>query len=139
MKKPDEVVTFKGRFLGIGLLVTIQFINGLIHTFFGLLLVLGIYVPFASTSNAPSVFSVYTLIYGVLTILFTYLLWKGNHSGWVGTVAVAAFIIIADALTVVDLLTFLGIVKTAAILEIPYSLITVLYLLQSHVRTKYGI
>ena len=139
MKKPDRVVTFRGRFLGIGVLVAIQVINGLIHTFFGLVLVLGSYVPFASASNAASVFSFYTLVYGILTLLFTYLLWNGKRLGWIGSVAVAVFVIIADALTVVDLLTFLGIVKTAAILEIPYSLVTVLYLIQSHVRTKYGI
>jgi uncharacterized membrane protein (DUF2068 family) len=138
MKKPDRVVTFRGRFLGIGVLVAIQVINGLIHTFFGLVLVLGSYVSFVSASTAL-VFSFYTLIYGVLTLLFTYLLWKCKRSGWIGTVAVAVFVIIADSLTVLDLLTFLGIVKTAAILEIPYSLVTVLYLIQRHVRTKYGI
>ena len=138
MNEPDRVVTFRGRFLGIGVLVAIQVINGLIHTFFGLLLVLGSYVPTAS-STAPSVFSFYTLIYGILTLLFTYLLWKGKRLGWIGTVAVALFVIIADALTVIDLLTFLGIIKTAAILEIPYSLVTVLYLIQNHVRKKCGI
>jgi hypothetical protein len=139
MKRPDRVVTFRGRFLGIGILVAIQVINGLIHTFFGLVLVLGNYISTAASSNSPSVFSFYTLIYGILTLLFTYLLWKGKSLGWIGTVAVALFVIIADSLTVIDLLTFLGIIKTAAILEIPYSLLTVLYLIQSHVRTKYSI
>ncbi|PVX26775.1 MAG: hypothetical protein CW716_05360 [Candidatus Bathyarchaeum sp.] len=110
----------------------------MIHTFFGLLLVLGSYVQMAS-STVPSVFSFYTLIYGVLTLLFTYLLWKSKRLGWIGTVAIALFVILADSLTVLDLLTFLGIIKTAAILEIPYSLVTVLYLIQNHVRTKYGI
>ncbi len=135
MKKPDRVVTFRGRFLGIGVLVAIQVINGLIHTFFGLVLVLGSYVSITSSS----VFSFYTLIYGILTLLFNYLLWKGKRLGWIGTVAVSLFVIIADALAVLDLLTFLGIIKTAAIVEIPYSLVTVLYLIQNHVRTKYGI
>jgi uncharacterized membrane protein (DUF2068 family) len=139
MKRPDRVVTFRGRFLGIGVLAAIQVINGLIHTFFGLLLVLGTYMSMADSSNAPSVFSFYTLIYGILTLLFTYLLWKDKRSGWIGTVAVALFVILADSLTVLDLLTFLGIIKTAAIVEIPYSLVTVLYLIQNHVRTKYGI
>jgi hypothetical protein len=135
MKKPDRVVTFRGRFLGIGVLVAIQVINGLIHTFFGLVLVLGTYI----SMTASSVFSFYTLIYGILTLLFTYLLWKGKRLGWIGTVAVALFVIVADSLTVLDLLTFLGIIKTAAIMEIPYSFVTVLYLIQNHVRTKYGI
>ena len=133
------VVTFSGRFLGIGVLTTIQVINGLIHTFFGSVLVLGTFISVAASLNAPSVFRFYTLIYGILTLLFTCLLCKGKRLGWIGTVAVALFVIIADSLTVLDLLTFLGIIKTAAILEIPYSLVTVLYLIQTHVRTKYGI
>ncbi|MBN1784896.1 MAG: hypothetical protein JW815_04095 [Candidatus Bathyarchaeota archaeon] len=139
MKKPDRVVTFRGRFLGIGVLTAIQVINGLTHTFFGLVLVLGTFISVAASSNFPSVFSFYTLIYGILTLLFTYLLWKGKSLGWIGTVAVALFVIIADSLTVLDMLTFLGIIKTAAIVEIPYSLATVLYLIQTHIRTKYGI
>lgn len=136
--KTDKVVTFKGRFLGVGVLVAIQVINGLIHTFFGLLLVLRSYISMTSL-NASSVFSFYTLIYGILTLLFTYLLWKGKRLGWIGTVAISLFVIIADSLTLLDLLTFLDIIKTVAILEIPYSLVTVLYLLQKHVMTKYGI
>lgn len=139
MKKPDRVIAFRGRFLGIGILTGVQAVNGLIHTFFGLVMVLGSYVPSAFSSNALSVFSFYTLVYGVLTLLFTYWLWKGKRLGWIGTVAVSLFVIIADTLTVLDLLTFLGIVKTAVILEIPYSLVTVLYLIQNHVRTKYNI
>ena len=139
MKKPDMVVSFSGRFLGIGVLTAIQVINGLIHTFFGSVLVLGTFISVAASLNAPSVFRFYTLIYGILTLLFTCLLCKGKRLGWIGTVAVALFVIIADSLTVLDLLTFLGIIKTAAILEIPYSLVTVLYLIQTHVRTKYGI
>ena len=139
MKKPDRVVTFRGRFLGIGFLTAIQVINGLIHTFFGLVLVLGTDISVAESSNVPSVFSFYTLIYGLLTLIFSYLLWKGKRLGWLGTVAVAVFVILADTLTVVDLLTFFGIIKTAAIVEIPYSLVTVLYFLQIHVRQKYFI
>ncbi len=139
MKKPDRVVTFRGRFFGIVILTGIQVINGLIHTFFGLVLVLGTYISMAISSNATSVFSFYTLIYGILTLFFTYLLWNYKRLGWIGTVAVALFVIIADSLTVFDLVTFLGIIKTAAIVEIPYSLVTVLYLIQNHVRSKYGI
>ena len=139
MNKPDKDVTFKGRFLGIAVLTGLQSINGIIHAFFGFVLLLGSYVPFASSSNTPLIFSFYTLIYGLLTILFTYMIWKGKRLGWIGTVAVALFVIIADTLTVFDLLTFLGIVKTAAIGEIPYSLLTIIYLIQNHVRSKFNI
>ena len=138
MKKTDRVVTFRGSFLGIVALTIIQVINGLIHTFFGLVLLLGTSISMTS-SNFPLVFSFYTLIYGILTLLFTFLLWKGKGLGWIGTVVVALFVILADSLTVLDLLTFLGIIKIAAIVEIPYSLATVLYLIQNHVRIKYGI
>ena len=139
MNKSEKAVTFRGRFLGVAVLVGIQVINGFIHTFFGLALVLGSYIPMASSSNASSIFSVYTLIYGILTLFFIYLFWKGKRLGWIGTVAVSLFVIIADTLTVLDLLTVLGIIKTAAIGEIPYSLFVIIYLLQDHVRSKYEI
>ena len=139
MKKPDKVVTFRGRFLGISVLAAIQVVNGLIHTFFGSVLVLGVFPPLAASPNAASIYSFYTLIYGVLSLIFACLLWKGKRLGWIGTVAVSSFVIIADTLTMLDLLTFLGIFKAAGMLEIPYSLVTVLYLIQTHVRTKYDI
>ena len=139
MKRTEKVVTFKGRFFGIAVLVVIQLINGIIHTFSGLALLLGSYIPMASSSNAPSIFSFYTLTYGILTIVFTYLLWKGKRLGWIGTVAVSSFVIIADILTIFDLITFLGVVKTAGIGEIPYCIVIIIYLIQTHVRSKYSI
>ena len=57
MKRPSKVVTVRGRFFGIAVLVVIQLINGIIHTFSGLALLLGSYIPMASSSNAPSFFS----------------------------------------------------------------------------------
>ena len=74
-----------------------------------------------------------------MTIVFTYLLWKGKRLGWIGTVAVSSFVIIADILTIFDLITFLGVVKTAGIGEIPYCLVIIIYLLQTHVRSKYRV
>ena len=139
MERTSKIVTFRGRFLGIAVLVVIQLINGLIHAFSGLALLLEHYIPMAASSNAPSIFSFYTLTYGILTIIFTYLLWKGKRLGWIGTVAVSLFVIIADTLTIFDLLIFLGIIKTAGIGEIPYCLIIIVYLIQDHVRSKYNI
>ena len=139
MNKSDKVVTFRGRFLGIAVLVGIQVINGLIHTFSGLVLVLGTYIPMASSSNAISIFSYYTLIYGILTIFFTYLLWKGKRLGWIGSVGTLSFVIIVDILTIFDLITFLGVIKTAGIGEIPYCLVIIIYLIQDHVRSKYNL
>ena len=149
MNKSDKVPTFRGRFLGIAILVGIQVINGLIHTFSGLVLVLDILIRMASSSNAPFIFGVYNLIYGLLTVFFIYLLWKGRRLGWIGTVAVSLFVIIEDTLTVLNLLNFPAILKTAAFGEIPYStcmharalmhLLITIYLLQNHVRSKYEI
>jgi hypothetical protein len=139
MKRPEKIVSIKGRFLGIAVLVVIQCINGIIHTFSGVALLLGSYIPMASSSNAPLILSFYTLTYGILTIVFTYLLWKGKRLGWIGTVTVLSFVIIADILTIFDLITFLGVVKTAGIGEIPYCLVILLYLIQNHVRSKYSI
>jgi len=149
MNKSDKFPTFRGRFLGIAVLVGIQVINGLIHTFSGLALVLGSHVPVASSSNAALIFGVYNMIYGLLTIFFTYLLWKGRRLGWIVTVAVSLFVIIEDILTVLNLLNVPYILKTATFGEIPYSacmharsfmhLIMLIYLLQNHVRIKYSI
>jgi hypothetical protein len=148
LDKSGKVSTFRGRFLGIAVLAGIQVINGLIHTFSGLALVLGSYSPTAS-SNARLIFGVYNLIYGLLTIFFTHLLWKGKRSGWIGTVAVSLFVIIEDTLTVLNLLNVPDILKTAIFGEIPYSacmharslahLLITIYLLQKHVRSKYEI
>jgi hypothetical protein len=149
MNKSDKVPTFRGRYLGIAVLVGIQVINGLIHTFSGLALILDSYIPMASSSNAPLIFGVYNLIYGLLTIFFTFLLWKGRRLGWIGTVAVSLFVIIEDTLTVINLLDVPSILKTVTFGTIPYSacmharsimhLITIIYLLQNHVRSKYKI
>ena len=139
MKKPPKTITVRGRFLGIAILVAIQLINGIIHTFSGLALLLGSYIPIASSSNSPSILSFYTLTCGILTIVFTYLLWKGKRLGWIGSVATLSFVIIADILTIFDLISFLCVVKTAGIGEIPYCIIIIIYLIQDHVRSKYRI
>ena len=104
--------------------------------FFGLVMLSGsLEVSLIST---PVVYSLYTLVYGCLTFVFAYLLWLGKPSGWIGTIAVSLFVIVADTLTVLDLFTGLGIPATAALGEIPFSIVIVAYLIQRHVRTKYN-
>ena len=139
MERASKVVLFQGRYLGLAVLSVIQLINGIIHTFSGLALLFGDYFPMTPSSNAPAVFSFYTFVYGVLTLFFTYLLWKEKRIGWIGTVTVSLFVIIADALTILNVITFLGIIKTAGIGEIPYCIIIVAYLAQSHIRSKFRI
>ena len=140
MKNLANVVTVRGRFLGITVLVAVQFIVGIIHVIFGFALFSGSF-SFASYSTLSMVYTVYTLVYGWLTLFFAYLLWAGKRSGWIGTVAVSLFIILVDTLAVLGLSNVLGIPspKVVAIGEIPFSILVLIYLLQHHVRSKYSI
>ena len=138
MERPQKVPVFKGRFLGITVLVAVQFIIGVIHIVFGFAMLSGNFSA-AAFSLTPLVYSVYTLAYAALTLLFTYLVWVGNRLGWLGTVAISSFVILADALAVLDLLSVLGIPKFAALGEIPFSVLVIAYLLQPHIRSKYRI
>ena len=138
MKKPDTAATFKGRFLGVALLVGAQFFVGITHVVVGFIMFLSGF-SLAAFSVTPLIYSVYTLAYGCLTLLFAYLLWIGEPLGWLGTVGVSLFVIVMDILTVLDVLHLLGIPRVAAIGEVPFSLIVLAYLVQVHVRSKYGV
>ena len=138
MESHSMVPEFKGRFLGIIVLVVVHFIVGFIHVIFGFTLLSGSF-SVSVLSVKPLVYSIYTSAYGLLTLLFTCLVWTGKRLGWIGTVAVSSFVIIADLLTVLGLLTGLGIPKFAAVGEVPFSIIVLGYLFQPHVRAKYHI
>jgi hypothetical protein len=140
MKSSKTIVMYKNRYLGILFLVIIQLIVGFTHIFFGLALISGIF-SFNSYSIAPTIYTVYTLVYGSLTAFFTYLIWKRKRFGWIGTVAISLFVIVVDFLSVFDLSNILSIPapKFAAIGEIPFSILVLAYLLQNHVRSKYNI
>ena len=133
-----KVPEFKGRFLGIAVLVAVQLIIGFIHGIFGLTMLSGS-LSVAAFSITQLIYSIYTSTYGLLTLLFTYLIWARNRLGWIGTVLVSLFVIIVDILTLLSLLTALGIPKFAVVGEIPYSTIVLVYLLQPHVKAKYCI
>lgn len=139
MKRSKENVMFRGRYLGILFMVIVQLIVGLIHLFFGLALISGNF-SFSSYSTTM-IYSVYTLVYGFLTVVFTYLVWKGNRMGWIGTVAISTFVIIVDSLAVLSLSNILSIPapKFAAIGEIPFSILVIIYILQNHIRSIYNI
>ena len=137
MGKRGSVPAFKGRFLGIAVLVAAQFFVGVIHLDFGFVLLSSSFS--AVFSLTPMIYSIYTLAYALLTLLFAYLIWAGNRSGWLGTVTVSLFVIFADSLTVLGLLSFLGIPTFAAFGEIPFSILVVAYLIQPHVNSKYRV
>lgn len=137
MNKKRTIITFRNRYLGVIVCVVIQLIVGLIHIFFGLNMLVGNF-SIANFSTIPtSYYSLYTFVYGILTFVFTYLFWTGSRSGWIGIILVSLFVILADTLTFLNILTILGIPKIAAIGEIPFSILIVVYLLQNHVRSKY--
>jgi uncharacterized membrane protein (DUF2068 family) len=103
------------------------------------LLAAGSSADFVISAQFPEVYSIYTLAFGLLILIFTGGIWLGRSWGWVGTVAVSLFIIVADALTLLNLPSIPGIPRLAAAAEILYSLVVLLYLSQTHVRIKFKI
>ena len=136
MSKKPPAITYKGRSLGIVILTVAQLIIGGIHVFFGLLLLAYENLLFIQPSI---IYDFYTIIFSVLTIVLAILIWNGKKLGWVGTVAVAMFVIVADSLTLLDLPSIPGIPKFAGFGEITYSVLILGYLLQVGVRRKYFI
>jgi len=113
---------------------------GVIHVFSGLwFLTAGALAGSILSAQFPLIYSIYTLIFGLLTLVFTVGIWLGNSWGWIGTVAVSIFVIAADALALLNLPSIPDIPQFAGAAEIMYSLIVLLYLSQSHVRIKYKI
>jgi hypothetical protein len=133
-KKQPPIITFKGRSLGIAILVVSQLIIGAIHAFFGFLL-----LAYENLSFLPAtaIYDVYTFVFGLLALVFAVFIWQGKKVGWIGTVAVSLFVIAADSLTLMDLPSIPGIPKFAGFTEIAYSVLVVSYLLQTIVRRKY--
>jgi hypothetical protein len=136
MSKKPPTINYKGRNLGIVILTVAQLIIGAIHVFFGFLLLAFENLLFI---QATTIYALYTIIFSVLTVVFAVFIWNGKKLGWVGTVAVALFVIIADSLTLLNLPSIPGIPKFAGFGEIAYSVLVVGYLLQVGVRRKYSI
>ena len=129
MNNPKPV-TFKGKRLGIVALIATQFLIGVIHVIFGFwLFSVEIFYP-----SVTLIYDVYTVIFGVLVLVFAVFIWRNKRIGWIGTIGVSIFVIVADSLTVVDLPSIPGIPKGAAFFEIAYSVIIVLYLSQGSIR-----
>ena len=127
-------VTFKGRSLGITVLTAAQLLIGAIHVFSGLWLLTS---EAAVSSQFSLAYDIYTLVFGLLVLVFAVFIWQGRKAGWIGTVAVSLFVIVADALTLLDLPSIPGIPKFPALTEIAYSVLIVVYLCSNHVRKKY--
>jgi len=136
MSKKPPIIIYKGRSLGIVILTVAQLIIGAIHVFFGFLLLAFENLLFI---QATIVYDFYTITFSVLTIVFAVFIWKGKKLGWVGTIAVSLFVIVADSLALLNLPSIPGIPKFAGFGEITYSVLVVGYLLQVGVRRKYSI
>ena len=113
---------------------------GFIHVVFGFWMLVSPHVaPFAGilgSSSGPDIYSVYTITFSLLTLLFAVGLWQQKRGGWIGTVAVGLFVIIADSLTLLNLPSIPGIPKFAGFGEITYSLLVIAYLLQGHIESN---
>jgi len=134
-----SLVTYRGRSIGIVVLTVLQFLVGSVHVFFGLWLLAAGSQPTFVSGQSPEVYSVYTMAFGLLVLIFTSGIWLGKRWGWGGTVAVSVFVVVADALTLLSLPSIPGIPRFAAAPEIIYSLSILLYLSQTDVRIKYKI
>lgn len=135
--------TYRGKNIGIVALVAAQLLVGFIHAVFGMRILSSSHVEnFADVvgfSSGPDVYGVYTTAFGFLTLLFAAGLWLQKQWSWVGTAAVAVFVIAADSLTILNLPSIPGIPKFAGFGEITYSILVLVYLGQWHVRAKYRI
>jgi hypothetical protein len=133
-KNQLPIITFKGRNLGIAILFVSQLIIGTIHSFFGLLLLANENLSFLPTT---AVYDVYTFVFGLFALVFAVLIWQRKKAGWIGTVAISLFVIIADSLTLLNLPSIPGIPKFAGFTEITYSILIVSYLLQTKIKRIY--
>lgn len=126
-------ISYKGRSLGIVILTAAQLFIGVIHVLFGFLLLASEVSIMQSTVS----YDVYTLVFGMLVIVFGWYIWQGKNIGWIGTVTVSLFVIVADTLTILNLPSIPGIPKSAALTEIAYSFAVLFYLFQNDIRKKY--
>ncbi len=143
MSSTHKPPAYKGRSFGIILLTAVQVLVGFIHVIFGFWLFSGPRIePFALFSGdffAADVYAAYTIFFSLFTLAFAYGLWMQRRWGWIGTVAILLFVIVADSLTLLNLPSVPGIPKLAGYGEITYSVLVLLYLSQAHVRAQYKI
>ena len=84
-------------------------------------------------------YSVYTIVFGFLVSVFAWFIWLGKKAGWIGTASVLVFVIVVDALSVLNLPSIPGIPNFAPPTEIVWSIIVLIYLSTKNVRAKFGI
>lgn len=133
MTKTPSAPVYRGRSLGIIVLVVAQILVGVIHIASGFWML----AYELSVAQTLLTYDIYTIVFGVLTLGFAVLVWQQKRLGLYGTVAVSAFVVVTDSLAILNLPTIPGIPKLAGVFEISYSVILLLYLLQAGVREKF--
>jgi hypothetical protein len=138
MKNPPKTFNYKGKSLGILCFAAIQFFIGLIHVFFGVwLLAAESAMPF-SDAVPNMIYDIYTIFFGLCVLVFTWLIWNNfGKLGWIGTVVVSIFVVVADSLTLLNLPSIPGIPKVAGATEIIYSTLVIGYLSHGKVGRKF--
>jgi hypothetical protein len=131
MTAPQRPPKIKGRSIGIVVLTAVQILIGVIHIVFGLLLLAYTAPNFVKMTFA---YDVYTVAFGVFTAVFAALIWHGKVAGWIGTVAVLLFVVVADSLTLLGIPSIPGIPKLAGVAEIPWGVLILVYLLATWKR-----
>ena len=117
--------SFKGRHPGVFVLAILQVLGGAVHAIIGLGLIFAVYGKLH--------YNVYTFLYGVFIIIFAYGLWTGKKSGWLGTIIVSLFVIVVDVSAVLGVSLIAGVPMAAALGEIVYSFVVLLYLFQPRI------
>ena len=117
--------SFKGKYLGVLVLVIVQFLGGIVHTIIGFCLIYAV--------SGVLFYNIYTFLYGIFSMIFVYGLWTGKKSGWLGTIILSLFVIVVDVSTVLNVQLIVGVPKSAAFGEIFISIIFIAYLLQPKV------
>ncbi len=115
-------LSFKGKYVGVLILVVFQVFVGSIHVVFGLIL--------AGSYTGLVAYGAYTFLYGIIAAASVYGLYMGKRWGWLGTIVISLIVIIIDVFTVLDLPIIPGVPKFAATGEIPYSIVVIIYLIQ---------
>jgi len=133
MSGKREPITYKGRSLGILTLTVAQVLIGTIHLLIGL----GLLANEILNNQGSLAYTVYTVAFGSLVLVFAAYIWRGKKTGWIGTFSVLLFVIVADALTILGLPSIPGLPSFAAPTEIAYSVIVLIYLSLPHVKKEF--
>ena len=116
------------------MLTFLQVLIGVIHVFFGFLLLFASKTAIDTGQSSSTIYSVYTLGFGFAATIFAYGIWAQKKLGIYGTITLSMFVVSVDLLTILNLPSIPGVPKFAAGPEILYSLIIIFYLLQAKVK-----